>query len=602
MFTQLLELYRLLSSKQRFTLYLLQALVIIMSILEVASLAILGSFIALIGDLSNLQKNFIFLFLQGTSFSASEESFLIFYSVITLIAITISAFFSMFVLWRLTIFGSLVGADLSNRLYHYYLHQSWLFHTSRNSSDLINKISNEANRVTNSVISQYMMLNGKLVMSLIISFALIIFDPIIAILGSLIFISGYFSIYKLAKGRLERNSKTLTNSMKLRFKLMGEGFGGIRDTLLLGRQNLFSKRFQKASYDYFYALATSSIIGFLPRYFMELLAFCSVVLLVLYLLISYSGDPSTILPIISFYAVAGFKLIPAFQQVYFSTTVIRANLSSFESLKEDLSNAPKISPEQTEPKDQYSLKKLNLQQSISLNNISFKYPKSDKDILNNVSFDIPAKEVIGIVGPSGSGKSTLIDLLVGLITPGSGAINVDQTKLDATNIKDWQRNIGFVSQSIFLSDSSIRENIAFGLPANLIEEARIDNVCKMARLEDFINELSDGLDTIVGERGVQLSGGQRQRIGIARALYNKVDVLVFDEATSSLDGLTEKKVMEAIYSLSGQKTVILVAHRLATVKKCNKIFLMHDGSINDEGTFEELKKNNQLFKELSKTS
>ncbi|MDB4042761.1 ABC transporter ATP-binding protein/permease [Gammaproteobacteria bacterium] len=573
-----------------------------MSILEVASLAILGSFIALIGDLSNLQKNFIFLFLQGTSFSASEESFLIFYSVITLIAITISAFFSMFVLWRLTIFGSLVGADLSNRLYHYYLHQSWLFHTSRNSSDLINKISNEANRVTNSVISQYMMLNGKLVMSLIISFALIIFDPIIAILGSLIFISGYFSIYKLAKGRLERNSKTLTNSMKLRFKLMGEGFGGIRDTLLLGRQNLFSKRFQKASYDYFYALATSSIIGFLPRYFMELLAFCSVVLLVLYLLISYSGDPSTILPIISFYAVAGFKLIPAFQQVYFSTTVIRANLSSFESLKEDLSNAPKISPEQTEPKDQYSLKKLNLQQSISLNNISFKYPKSDKDILNNVSFDIPAKEVIGIVGPSGSGKSTLIDLLVGLITPGSGAINVDQTKLDATNIKDWQRNIGFVSQSIFLSDSSIRENIAFGLPANLIEEARIDNVCKMARLEDFINELSDGLDTIVGERGVQLSGGQRQRIGIARALYNKVDVLVFDEATSSLDGLTEKKVMEAIYSLSGQKTVILVAHRLATVKKCNKIFLMHDGSINDEGTFEELKKNNQLFKELSKTS
>ena len=247
MFTQLLELYRLLSSKQRFTLYLLQALVIIMSILEVASLAILGSFIALIGDLSNLQKNFIFLFLQGTSFSASEESFLIFYSVITLIAITISAFFSMFVLWRLTIFGSLVGADLSNRLYHYYLHQSWLFHTSRNSSDLINKISNEANRVTNSVISQYMMLNGKLVMSLIISFALIIFDPIIAILGSLIFISGYFSIYKLAKGRLERNSKTLTNSMKLRFKLMGEGFGGIRDTLLLGRQNLFSKRFQNAN-------------------------------------------------------------------------------------------------------------------------------------------------------------------------------------------------------------------------------------------------------------------------------------------------------------------------------------------------------------------
>jgi len=234
MLAQLIELYKLLSPTQRLKLYLLQILLICMSILEVISLGALGSFIALIGNVETLTQNFLYqYFLDYSIAPVNEESFLIMYSVIVLTLVVLSSLMSIFVLWRLTIFGSLVGADLSNRLFNYYLHQPWLFHVSRNSSELINKISNEANRITNSVISQYMMLNGKLVMSIIISFALFVFNPVIAILGTTIFISGYFSVYKLAQGRLERNSNTLTDSMKLRFKLMGEGFGGIRDTLLL---------------------------------------------------------------------------------------------------------------------------------------------------------------------------------------------------------------------------------------------------------------------------------------------------------------------------------------------------------------------------------
>ena len=248
------------------------------------------------------------------------------------------------------------------------------------------------------------------------------------------------------------------------------------------------------------------------------------------------------------------------------------------------------------------LDKVPLEKNIFLDNISFKYPQTPSNVLNNLSLNISAKQVIGIVGPSGSGKSTLIDVLVGLITPNKGKIIIDKLRLDEENIKGWQQNIGFVSQSIFLSDSSIRENIAFGLPKDLINENQIKIVCKMSHLDDVINDLPNGLDTIVGERGVQLSGGQRQRIGIARALYNEVDVLVFDEATSSLDGLTEQQVMEAIHSLGGKKTIILVAHRLATVKKCDKIFVLKDGNIDDEGTFDELEKNNSLFQELSKTS
>jgi ATP-binding cassette, subfamily B, bacterial PglK len=602
MFSQLVKIFNLLSAKQRVKLYLLQVLIISMSAIEVLSLGLLGSFIALIGDMQNIDDNILYSFSKNIFINIDEVNFLIAYSVIVLIAIIFSAIFSMFVLWRLTIFGSLVGADLSNRLFSFYMHQPWLFHVSRNSSELVNKISNEANRITNSVISQYMMLNGKLVMSVVLVIALFIYNPIIAILGTAIFVSGYFSIYSLAKGRLERNSNTLTRSMSLRFKLMGEGFGGIRDTLLLGRQDLFSSRFHKASDDYYYALATSSIIGLLPRYFMELLAFCSVVLLVLYLLVAYSGDPALILPIISIYAVIGFKLIPAFQQVYFSITVIRANLSSFDILKEDLSNAPEAhnvdSPDLFSSNDE----KLGLKNEIDLKEISFQYGAKKENVLSSLNLQILSKEVVGIVGPSGSGKSTLIDILVGLIPPSTGSIVIDGSRLSGQNIRKWQNNIGFVSQSIFLSDSSIKENIAFGLPSSRINEDQIQTVCKLSHLNSFINELPNGLDTIVGERGVQLSGGQRQRIGIARALYNNVDVLVFDEATSSLDGVTEQLVMDAIHNLSGTKTVILVAHRLSTVKQCDKIFVIKNGSVDDFGTFEELKQNNSLFQELAKTS
>ena len=601
MLAQLIELYKLLSPTQRLKLYLLQILLICMSILEVISLGALGSFIALIGNVETLTQNFLYqYFLDYSIAPVNEESFLIMYSVIVLTLVVLSSLMSIFVLWRLTIFGSLVGADLSNRLFNYYLHQPWLFHVSRNSSELINKISNEANRVTNSVISQYMMLNGKLVMSIIISFALFVFNPVIAILGTTIFISGYFSVYKLAQGRLERNSNTLTDSMKLRFKLMGEGFGGIRDTLLLGKQTLFSSRFQKASNDYFYALATSSIIGLIPRYFMELLAFCSVVSLVLYLLIAYSGDSTSILPIISIYAVAGFKLIPAFQQVYFSITVIRANLSSFSSLKDDLTFAPLIDSQNENSSSKNS--KLRVQNHINLENISFKFDGKPHEVLSKINISIPAKKVIGIIGSSGSGKSTLVDILVGLITPLEGCVKIDDIILNDSLLRDWQNNIGFVSQSIFLSDSTIRENIAFGLPVSSIDESSIKLVSRLAHLESFLDELPKGLDTLVGERGVQLSGGQRQRIGIARALYNDVDVLVFDEATSSLDGVTENLVMEAIHNLSGHKTIILVAHRLSTVKKCDNIFLMHEGQIVDQGTYKDLEANSKIFQEMSKTS
>jgi HlyD family secretion protein len=273
-------------------------------------------------------------------------------------------------------------------------------------------------------------------------------------------------------------------------------------------------------------------------------------------------------------------------------------MNSFESLKEDLMQSYKFADldltAQKKARDAWMPNS-----SIEIENIHFSYPNTGTNTLNNINLTIPMGGFIGVVGSSGSGKSTLIDVILGLIEPEQGNIKIDGTNLTSENIRSWQDSIGVVSQNIFLADSTIRENVAFGLPADEINEGFILNAIKLANLDEFISTLPQGLSTRVGERGVQLSGGQRQRIGIARALYQNASILVFDEATSSLDGITEKKVMDAIYNLSGLKTIIIVAHRLASVKKCSCIYLMHHGEIIDCGPFDDLVERNEIFKNMT---
>ena len=243
--------------------------------------------------------------------------------------------------------------------------------------------------------------------------------------------------------------------------------------------------------------------------------------------------------------------------------------------------------------------KIHLAKNIVLSNISFRYPGKSKLAIDELSMEISAKSVVGIVGPSGSGKSSLIDVILGLISPQEGVVKIDDVLLNYNNINDWQKKVGFVAQSIFLSEGSIAENIAFGLPTNEIDFNKIYEVLKLANLEELIQSLENGIDTKVGERGVQLSGGQRQRIGIARALYCETDLFVFDEATSSLDGITERLIMNAINKFKGDKTIIIVAHRLKTIQNCDCIFYIDNGKLIDHGTYDQLIKSNVNFKEMA---
>ncbi|HBM50970.1 MAG TPA: multidrug ABC transporter ATP-binding protein [Marinobacter sp.] len=600
MFTQLKELYSLLTNEQRKKLRRLQFLVVLMAFAELGSVLSIGPFMALVGDMSQLQSDGIVGDIYRMSGLEDPRTFLFWTGIVVLVALTVAALISMFTIWRLSMYGARVGAELSSRLYSHYMHQPWLFHASGSSSQLTNQIAQECGRITNGIINPLMQMNARIVMAALMAVAIFIFNPAVAITGLVIFAVAYMAMYRIVRQRLIRNGGTITSAQRMRFKLMGEGFGGIKDALLLGRQQVFTDRFDQASICFADAQGKNQVMSQVPRFVMELVAFGSVIFLILYLLAAHDGNLGTILPLLSVYALAGFKLLPAFQQIYSSISGIRGNLTAFEGLRDDL-RASATATLQLAPSEN-SGEHLTPRESIELKNVQFTYPGKAEPALRDLTINIGVNQVIGLVGASGSGKSTAIDILLGLIQPENGELLIDGEPITKQQLRAWQNSLGFVPQSIFLADSSIRENIAFGLPPELVDEEKVQRAATMAHLDELLAELPEGLNTRVGERGVQLSGGQRQRIGIARALYHDADVLILDEATSALDGITEKLIMDAIHDFSGKKTIIMIAHRLATVRKCNQIYVLESGRVVSSGSYDELIDKSCLFRKMSLSS
>jgi len=598
MLKQLKELYSLLTPEQRKKLLLLQILVVLMSFAEIASVVSIGPFMALVGDMGQLQGEGWIAEMYRASGLEEPRVFMFWIGISVLVVLTLAALISMYTVWRLSMYGTRVGAELASRLFRYYMHQPWLFHASGSSSRLTNLIAQETQRVTYTIINPFMMMNAKLAMAMLMVIAVFLYNPLVACTGFLIFVSAYLLLYWVVRRRLFRNGELMSSQQELRFKLMSEGFGGIKDVLLLGRQTIFTERFTATSSTIAKAQGTNQTLSLAPRYAMELVAFGCVILLVLYLVDQHEGNLGAILPVLSVYALAGFKMLPAFQQVYSSLSVIRGNMAAFEAVRTDL----KASGNGSRSDSTCNQNKLSPKKEIQIKNVVFSYPGKQEPALDGVNITIPVNQVIGLVGASGSGKSTSIDLLLGLIEPQQGQMLVDGVPITDENRRAWQNSLGFVPQTIFLADCSIRENIAFGLPPKLIDDYQVKKAISMAHLDEFIAELPDGLETRVGERGVQLSGGQRQRIGIARALYHDADVLVLDEATSALDGITEKLIMDAIHDFSRMKTIIMIAHRLSTVKQCDSIIFMKQGRVEDQGTFKMLKDRNSDFREMAKNS
>ena len=594
MFSVVKKLFVLLTKSQRKRFYSLQILVVFMAILEIISVASIIPFMTLVGDINQLHgKSTMAIIYSASDLSSSQFMFLL--GVAVLGVLLISSLFSMFTIWKLSMFATQVGTEITDRLYLYYLNKCWLFHASGSSAQLTKKIAGEAGRVSKGIVMPLMQMNSRIVLAIFISVSIFIYDVKVAVIGLFVFSSAYLILYKLVRTYLLRNGRTISDMNGQRFELMNEAFGGIKDILLLGRANVFVSRFKQTSHTLAFSQGTNTALTQVPVYLMQLIAFGSMISLVLYLISSHSGELGLILPILSVYGLATFKLIPAFQHIYSSLGAIKSNIPALESIQKDLNDSNKISLESNKKDSRF----LRLNKSVSLRNISFCYPGKDELILKQINITISAKSVVGIVGPTGSGKSTLINISLGLIEPKTGKLFVDQKKIDERNRRSWQNSIGYVAQNIFLSEGSVAENVAFGIPK---EEIKLDKVYKsleLANILDHVMSLENGINTKVGERGIKLSGGQQQRIGIARALYNESNVLILDEATSSLDGHTEKVIMNSILEFSGKKTIIMIAHRLKTVERCDQIFLINEGLLVDQGTYQELIERNQVFRNMA---
>ena len=598
------KIYTILLPAERRKGYLLLLMVLIMAILDTAGVASIAPFIAVISNPDVVVSNvFLSGFYDFVGFSRVDnkpidiEDFMFFLGVVVFITMLISTLFKAWTIYTLERYTQQCNFSLGHQLVSGYLRQPYSWFLNRHSSDIGKAILSEASAVISGALFPLMLIIAYGAVTLSIMALLFVVDPWLSMLVG----SGLGGIYVITYLVLRRylsdigEDRVLAN--KERFKIVQEGFKGIKDIKIYGLENTLLGRFKGPSLRYAKHTATQHIIGKMPRFLMEILAFGGMLLVILYLMKSYD-EFSEVMPILALYTLAAYKLMPSLQQVYSQITTLRFSISALNTLYDDLellnqSNIEELPSEEVRP--------LGINQHISLSGINFQYPGQEVLAIDGISLNIPVKTTVGFVGSTGSGKTTIVDIILGLLQPNSGRIMVDNILINSKNIRAWQKTIGYVPQQIHLSDDTIAANIAFGHDSNSIDYDAVESAAKIANLHEFIvDKLPNGYRTKVGEQGVRLSGGQRQRIGIARALYYNPEVLIFDEATSALDSVTERLVMEAVHKLGQKKTIIMIAHRLSTVRECDCIFVLENGKIEGQGTFNELVKSNTRFKNMSK--
>ncbi len=591
------KILELLSPSERRSLYLLFPAVIATGFLEVLGIASVAPFLALVGNPGAIQENRWLTLAYDTFGFSTPNQFLIFLGSGALVILTISNAFTALTTYHLTRFSYMRGYTLSRRLLIRYISQPYTFFLGRNTAHLGTSLLTEVQQVVIGIIVPGMKLVSKVIITLFIVGLLFLVDPVLALTVTLSLGVVYGTLVVLSRRKLRDIGKVRLVANRQRFKVAGEAFGGIKDLKLLGREQPFIDQFSASSKRYASTQATGRVISDLPRYALETIAFGGIVLIVIYLLAS-GQNIGQAFSLIGLYAFAAYRLMPALQQVFMGVTTIRFNVAALNSLYKDFRG-----DDPPTPPDRETLSALPFERDLALHNVSFAYPDTERPAVQNLSCKIGANTSVAFVGHTGSGKTTLIDVILGLLEPQSGTLTVDGTPLSKDNLANWQKSIGYVPQHIYLADDTIASNIAFGIPKKQLDLEAVERAAKIAHLHDFIaQDLPLGYDTVVGERGIRLSGGQRQRIGIARALYHDPSVLILDEATSALDGITEESVFAAVEALVGAKTIVMIAHRLSTVRGCDQIFLLEKGRITEQGSYDELLVQSDVFRTMARAT
>lgn len=570
------RLWAHIAARRKKQLSLLSLFMVLTSFSEVISIGTVLPFLgALMSPEELIQSDYLLPIVAVLEVSNSDQLLLLL--TLTFIgAATAAALMRLTLLWAQTRLGHAIGADLSIQIYEKTLYQPYSVHVSRNSSEVIAGISSKVNIVVaNTVLPLLMAISSLLLLAGILA-VLIVIDPAVALAAFSVFGAVYAVVMVLSRKQLTRNSQQISREHSRVVKALQEGLGGIRDVLIDGTQTVYCQIYRSADLPLRRAQANNQIIGASPRFLIEALGVALIAALA-YALTGREGGVAAAIPLLGALAIGAQRLLPVLQQFYSSWSSLRGAQGSLNDVLNLIEQPlPAYARE-------LSSKNIPFTKSIKLDNISFRYSMQTPWVLQDLNLEIPKGARVGFMGTTGSGKSTLLDILMALLEPERGRLLIDGTSINQQNLRAWQSHISHVPQAIFLADTTIAENIAFGIPPNEIDYAHVEQAARQAQIAKTIESWEQGYNTIVGERGVRLSGGQRQRIGIARALYKQADLIILDEATSALDNETESSVMEAINALSQDITVLIVAHRLSTLNACDIVYHLESGRIKDFG-------------------
>ena len=587
------KIFGILSIRERRQFSILMSLTLVMALLDAIGVASIMPFIALLANPNLLTTN-RFLSAAYVEFGfKSQQIYLFALGVTVFVVFVLSLAYKALVVYLQIRFARMREYTIGGSLVQIYLFQPYSWFLNRNSADLAKNVLSEVGTFVSGGLIPLMTLVSQSALTFAILCLLLFIDLQLAITVIVFLITCYGVIFSSIKECLKNIGQARVKANRQRFTAVSESFGAVKEVKVAGLEGFFAHRFEKPAETYARGQVTSHVISQLPKFVIEAITFGGILVLILYL-IEKRGDFASALPIISLYTFAGYRLMPAIQQVYVSITQLRASGPAINALHADVTGLHVVDVPKAESD------KVKLTNSLMLNRVGYTYPGASRPALKEITLVIPVNKVVAFVGPTGSGKTTVVDVITGLLVPQDGELNVDGENLTEFSRRQWQKSIGYVPQQIFVTDDSVASNISFGVQPDKVEQTKLERAAKIANLHDFVvNELPEGYETKLGERGVRLSGGQRQRIGIARALYHNPQILILDEATSALDNLTEKTVMEAINSLGGQITIIVVAHRLNTIKSCDLIFELDRGRIVASGSFSELLANSPSFRRMS---
>ncbi len=589
------RMHDLMDASERRKLWLLTPLLTANALFQVLGIASVMPFLSLIANPDVIQEQPILAWLYQLLGFESTLSFTIFAGAAVLVLLVISNAFAALTQYSLLRFSWGLNHTISVRMLRAYLFKPYVYFLDHNSAGLAKNILNEVKHTVNHFLVAGMNLIARSAVAVCIIALLVIVDPMLALATFTFLGVAYAGVYLLVQRGMVEAGEQRSESDRERYKAAAEALAGIKEIKLLGMEQPFLRRYQKPSKRYSAAMSRQQVVSMVPRYAFETIAFGGMLVIILYLLARGHGV-AALLPTLGVYAFATYRLLPALQGIFSSATELRFALASIDVLHRDLGEAtlrPTADRSEVEP--------LPLRDALELRDVTFTFPNSPRPLFEGFNLRIEPNTSVALVGTTGAGKSTAVDLLLGLLRPARGQLVVDGVAIDDETLPAWQQNLGYVPQEIYLADDSVAANIAFGVAQGEIDMAAVELAARRANIHDFIvQEMPQGYLTEIGERGVRLSGGQRQRLGIARALFHDPAVLILDEATSALDNVTEESIFDSVSDLGTSKTVVMIAHRISTVRDCDVIYVLEHGRIVDSGSYQELIERSQTFRALAR--